>query len=135
MLVQELEEEDNIEGDFYLLSNEPPVLERPSSTDDSTESCNRIPRKRSTLLEGCSADFRNICRLARRSLSVISWSSWRSLCEKSEEDGSFGSVRGGNIPDKEDLLFVRLLRLVVVGLVLGLLLGLDMVAGVVDGLD
>jgi hypothetical protein len=37
----------------------------------------------------------------------------------------------GNIPDKEELLFVRLLRLEVVGLVVGL----DMVSVVVDGLD
>jgi hypothetical protein len=132
MLVQELEDEEDLEGDFYLLRKEPRVLEleRPSSADDSTESCNRISRKRSTLLDGCSADFSNICRLARRSLSVISWSSWRSSCEKSEEDGSLGSMTG-NIPDKEELVFVRLLRLVVVGLVLGL----DMVTVVVDGLD
>jgi hypothetical protein len=47
-----------------------------------------------------------------------------------KEDGSLVSVTG-NIPDKEDLLFVRPLRLVV----LGLLLGLDMVAVVVVGLD
>jgi hypothetical protein len=52
------------------------------------------------------------------------------LCEKSEEDGSLRAV-SGSISDKEDLVFVRLLRLVMVGL----LLWLDMVAGVVDGLD
>jgi hypothetical protein len=45
------------------------------------------------------------------------------LFEKSGEDGSLGAAPG-NIPDKEDLLFVRLLRLVVVGL----LLRVDMVA-------
>jgi hypothetical protein len=122
---------DDLEGDLELLRNEPPVLERPSSAVDSTESCKRIPRKRSTLLEGCSADFSSICRLARRSLSVISWSSWRSLSEKSGKGGSSGVVVSGSISDKEDLVFLRLLRLVMVGL----LLWLDMIVGVVDGLD
>jgi hypothetical protein len=82
------------------------------------------------LLEGCSADLSSNRRLVRRSLSVNSWSSWRSVYEQSEFDGNNSSSAlgvyassGSNSPCKVELTLVRLIRLGVVGV----LMGLDMV--------
>jgi hypothetical protein len=110
-------------------------LEQSSSSDTSIDSLKRISRRRCTLLEGCSADLRSNRRLVRRSLSEISWSSWRSVRGWSELDDS-GVADSGLIiiPAKEDGLLVRRTFLVVVGLVFGFdMLGFGM-EGLIDGL-
>jgi hypothetical protein len=116
------------------LSTDDVLLKEENPSFVSTESCRRIPRSRSTGLDGLSANLRNNRRLVRRSFRVRSRSSCLSVLEYflfGEFVSAISALRSstldsvGKKPEREELLLARRLSLGRRSLEIGVLMGED----------